>query len=283
MRNSREAINVLHAPAPVELIELKSVQQTRPSGRVSDKYKFIPTMQAVQVIQDMGWVPVSALERGSRLDNKAGFQKHIIRFRESSSHLVPAVPGEIFVEIILINSHNGGAAFQIKLGLFRVICCNGMAVSDCLFETIRVRHVGYQNVQIENAVHQLTESTPRIAERIREFNDIELSPDERGMFVQQALKVRYGEEDFLKRNFMPEKVLEPRRKEDQRTDLFTTLNIVQEKLITGKDPIEYKRDKFGIDRIIKTKPIKSLDENVRINQGLWQLAEQVAAVRTMWN
>jgi hypothetical protein len=263
----------------IDLSRFTAVNATEASSKMSDKYLFIPTSKAIDAITERGWKPTFVQQSRTRDELREGYQKHLIRFRQESCNPL-AVPGEIYPEIILVNAHDGGASFQVKLGLFRVVCCNGLAVSDASFETLRIRHTGYSNVKIGNAVKQLTGEIPAITERVREFMDVDLTPDERGVFAKAALVARYGKEDMEKRTFDHDFLLKPRRQADTRTDLFTTMNVLQEKLINGGPKAEQKTDKYGRRNWHAIRKVNSVNENLRINQALWALTEKMAELKT---
>ena len=45
-------------------------------------------------------------------------------------------------EIVFLNSHDGTSAYQLRVGLYRVICTNGLIVSQGAFPMVRVHHRG---------------------------------------------------------------------------------------------------------------------------------------------
>ncbi len=108
---------------------------------VSSRYAFVPTAQLVGRLRNAGWAPVSAVEQKVKLDERRGFQKHLIRFQRRD--VVP-VKGEYTPELRLINSHDRSSAYQLHAGLYRFICANGMFVGDGnAFERVSIRHAGF--------------------------------------------------------------------------------------------------------------------------------------------
>ena len=63
-----------------------------------------------------------------------------------------------------------------------------------------------------------------------------------------------------------------RRGEDAGEDLWSTLNRVQENLLRGGLP---RRTPRG--RLLRTRRITSIREDVRINSALWEMAAEVLA------
>src|SRR6185437_15196989 len=56
-----------------------------------ETYAFIPTAQVVSKLREAGWSPVEASQQLVRLDDRRGFQKHLLRFQRRD---VQAVVGE---------------------------------------------------------------------------------------------------------------------------------------------------------------------------------------------
>ena len=73
-------------------------------------------------------------------------------------------------------------------------------------------------------------------------------------------------------------VLRPRRPEDASSDLWTTFNRVQENVIAG-GLSAVQRDANGRRvRRVSTRRINGIDQDVRLNRALWELAAKMAAL-----
>src|SRR6266536_5921329 len=48
---------------------------------VSSRYAFVPTAHLVARLRDAGWAPVAAVQQRVKLDERRGFQKHLLRFQ----------------------------------------------------------------------------------------------------------------------------------------------------------------------------------------------------------
>ena len=64
----------------------------------------------------------------------------------------------------------------------------------------------------------------------------------------------------------------PRRSEDVGNDLWRTLNVVQENVLRGGIP-----RRSASNRLIRTRAITAIREDIRINSGLWDLALALVA------
>jgi hypothetical protein len=70
-----------------------------------------------------------------------------------------------------------------------------------------------------------------------------------------------------------ETLLKARRTEDEGTDLWTTMNRVQENLVQG-GLSDFHRDRRG--RVRSVRALRGIDSKVSLNKGLWGLAERLA-------
>ena len=79
-------------------------------------------------------------------------------------------------------------------------------------------------------------------------------------------------EDVTKARISPALLLNPRRYGDDANDLWTTLNCVQENVIRGgqRDTSRLRPDG---SRMPKTRAIKGIDEDMKLNKALWEMAE----------
>jgi hypothetical protein len=95
-----------------------------------------------------------------------------------------------------------------------------------------------------------------------------LSDPQRTAFATAALELK-GEN--AAQNFRPTDLLRPRRHEDNGNSLWNTVNVVQEHLTKGGDTGLTPKG-----RRTRTRPVKSVTEDVRLNKAIWTLAEQLA-------
>jgi hypothetical protein len=86
-------------------------------------------------MRENGWVPVRAQEQSIRTEARRGFQKQVVRFARVE-HLQTWEKHQVRPEVVLVNSHDKSSAYQLHCGLFRLVCTNGMVVSDGSFQRI---------------------------------------------------------------------------------------------------------------------------------------------------
>lgn len=236
---------------------------TAPKDDVSSRYTFVPTIDVIDVMRSQDWLPVQAQEMRANNTLNVGFQKHLIKFQNTNLEF----NGEA-LQAVLINSHNRSCAYQFHVGVFRFACLNGMIVGDT-FKRISVKHVGLSEDDIIGASKQIIVLAPGISNSINEMKEIELTPDQQGVFAKYSIKALYPDLDVYP--LRPEQVLYSRRRLDDGPQLWKVFNRVQENVTKGgiKGQFPGKRDKR------RTREIKSIDRNVKVNKDIWNLAEEM--------
>jgi hypothetical protein len=255
----------------IGLDRFRSVNAIAPSENVSSKYVFIPTTQALTVLADHGWHPVEAKEARTRKIENQGFQKHTIRLVNTNFNRELMV-GDTIPQLMLTNSHSGTSAFELAIALFRKLCANGLCVSDSTLESIRVRHMGYQDQSMSDAAESMVKALPGVLTQIEHFKNIHLEEAEKTAFAKSAIEMRFDGDTY---SVQPSQVLATRRYDDRKDNsLWTTYNVVQENLIKGG---VRQRRKDGTS--IRSKQVKSIDADTKLNRGLWTLQTEMAKLK----
>lgn len=243
----------------------------------SDRYTFVPTVEVIEGLRASGFVPVAASQSLSRIAGKELFTKHMIRFRAENQSMTQV--GDTAVEAILINSHDGTSLYDLSLGAFRLACLNGMVVSKGLAESVKVRHSGNIIRQIVEATHNLIQMAPRVVEAIRQWKQIMLSAQEQMFLAEGALALRFDEQAPVS----ADRLLVSRRYADNGTDLWTVFNRIQEAVVRGGlkyiQPAQNMIEGYVPSRRNRTREVKGIDQNTKLNRELWSLAEKMAELK----
>lgn len=232
----------------------------------SARYTFVPTEKVLTGLMQAGFVPVEARQTRTRSASPL-HARHVVRLRRrfETVELRDSAP-----EIIFLNSHDGTSAYQLRVGIFRVVCTNGLIVSRGAFPTFSVPHRG--NIVDDVIAHALgiAERFDVLAAQVERMEQRQMFKDEQLRFAERALALRYP--DLSQAGMPASQLLQCRRPEDTGDDLYSTLNKVQENLLRGGLT---RRSTNG--RLVRTRRISSIKEDVRINSGLWDLAAEVLA------
>ena len=237
-----------------------SVFATSASNKLSDKYVFVPTDQVIEYFDREGWEISDVSQTGRGIH-----ATHQLKFRHGQ---LPAV-GDTLVEAIVRNSHNGMSTFSVSAGLHRLCCSNGLTVPTSVAEKFNVRHSGFELDDVKRLMDGFSKKLPIIQGSVGRMMERELTIDEQIQYVQKASKIRWAEGSIPSDSQLVD-ILTPNRVEDNKNDLWTTFNVVQEKFVRGG--FDY-RTKTG--RKSKLRNLKSILTVNNINTKLWELAEEM--------
>lgn len=247
-----------------------SIFAKEPYYEVSDKYNFIPSIDVVNIFRENGFFPTIAKESNVRIDDKNGFQKHLIRFRGVNDLLDER---DDAIEILLTNSHDRTSSFTLHIGIFRFICLNGLVVADNLFESIKIKHLGFRDDDVASAINRVMKTAPNVWEKVELFKSIDLSENDKKAYALNSAKLRF---DLDNQVVDTSDLLNPHRVEDEKNDMWTLYNVLQENLIRGG----VKGVNKNTGRNFTSKAIKSIDNDLSINKQLWELTDRLATIKS---
>jgi hypothetical protein len=265
-------------------IQVPSAFATEKHSSRSNRFAYIRTSEVIEGLFEQGFEAFSAIQGNSRIEGKAEFTKHMIRFRHKSAEL--SALGEDVPEAVLINAHDGTSAYKLFAGMFRKICMNGMVICSEHIGELSIPHKGdVVNRVIEGTFEIIGQSRMALG-TVDAWKQLRLSSGEQNIFAEAAHTLRFEDsEGEVKTPITVSQLLRPRRSEDradndyQRAapDLYRTMNVVQENVIRG-GLSNFRRDDNGTRRV-STREVRGIDQNVRLNRALWQLAERMAELK----
>ena len=231
---------------------------------ISDKYVHVPTEQVIEDVMKLGWSPINAYRVNSR-KKRNGVGRHMIKFvnydfmQEGKTE---------YPELLLTNSHDGTTAFKLDVGIFRLVCSNGMVIKSQDFGSMKVRHYGYDFETIKGAVNKLVEQIPDYLKQVEDMKEQELEREQMLEFAREAALLRFKTANIetIDKLVDVEDLLESTRKEDEGNGLWEVFNRLQEKVVNGK--FNYALGK----KERKARPVKGFKSQVKLNQDLWELA-----------
>ncbi len=245
----------------------------------SERYSYIPTAEVVDGMRANGFVPVFAKQGNSRIEGKEAFTKHLIRFRHAGEDTVSRKIGGLYPEVVVVNSHDGTSAYKVMAGLMRMVCLNGMVVSDRELTSVTVKHKGDVAGQVIEGSFSVLGESRKAVEAADTWSGITLSAEERQVMAEAAHIIRFGDaEGETDTPIRPEALLRINRREDAGSDLWRTANVIQENAIRGGLQA-WGRDANNRPRRVTTREVKGIDADVKINRALWHLTERMAALR----
>jgi len=263
----------------MEFLNLKQIGQScpsaltqSPSSHLSHIYKFIPTTDVIDILGEQGWLPTQAVQTRTRKghESKSPYKKHMLRFRNENNNDISKIIGDTHPEILLTNSHDGSSSFKFHVGLFRLVCSNGLVIADQTFDEFRVMHKGFQKEDILKVVEMSTEKIPMVVGRVQDMMSNELNASQQYDFAKRVADTRWGKDKMIDVNQM----LKIRREEDAGNDLWSVFNRVQENLLQGGILTITPKDNGKVRRS-RSRAIRSIDQNLEVNKMLWSLSESI--------
>ncbi len=249
-----------------------SIFATSQHAGCSDQYQFLPTIEVVNLMRQEGWSPVHASEQSVRDEAREGYQRHTIRFRHQGlTHAFDNI-GDSVPEILITNSHDRSAAYQVHAALFRLVCLNGLVVGDGTFNHVSIVHKNFDPKDVIEASYTVIDEVPQIAAQVDAMQTTHLTREEQEVFAEAAIGLRWDEKAH--KPIPAADLLQHRRSRDAETDLWSTYNRIQENLLRGG-----LRGRNAAGRRSRTRAIKGVHEDLRLNKALWSLAEKMKELK----
>jgi len=148
------------------------------------------------------------------------------------------------------------------MGLFRLVCENGLVVKDQDMGSFRERHTKLSFQGVKDLISTKVDGLKNVVSKISQWNMREMSDKERYAFAVEALALRMSG-DRKPEQYEILDMLNPKRKADEGNTLWKTYNILQENLIKGGFQLNNRQ----------ARAIKNPIEDFTLNQDLWQLAD----------
>jgi len=243
----------------VQLIPNKSEITTLDAKhtRVSEKYQLIPTKEIAQKFFDLGFKVDEYKSVRVRDASRQGYQKHFVRL--SHPTMLTTKHNDVKLQLLVTNSHDGSSSFTIQLGIFRLVCSNGLVVGTT-FESVSIRHTKKAVIEIEPAVERIVAQVAKLDRYLTAMKGTKLSDAQMKEFYQKAIAIRYQDNKYSDVD------ISSRRSADDGNDLFVIYNRTQEALMRGSQV----RQMNG--RWRQSRAIRSIDKDRTINEKLFDLA-----------
>lgn len=227
----------------------------------SERYTYIPTITLLDNLQREGFQPFFACQTKVRDQSKREHTKHMLRLRRAGQ-----INGQQVPEIIILNSHDGASSFQLLPGIFRSVCTNSLVCGQS-FGEIRVPHRGDVVEKVIEGAYEVLGVFDRGEEKREAMQSRLVPPPAQHAFAKAALACRFGEEH---QPITESQVLMPRRWQDEKSDLWTTFNTLQENLSKGGLSGRSAQGKRS-----RTRAVNGIDGVIKLNRALWVMAEEL--------
>ena len=260
-----------------------SIFATEAHDSRSDRFHAIPTIQVLKVLEKEGFHCVGARQSTSRDVSKKDFTKHLLRLRRLDNETAHSVGGTV-CEVLLKNANDGTSAYELMAGLFRIQCLNSLVSQTSTLDSLKVRHTGDVAGKVIEGTWRVLGEAQKALKAPADWSAINMAPEARVILAEAAHVLRFGDADGeTDTPIKPAQLLAIRRREDDRNDLWTTFNRVQENVIAGglraRRPNELdERGRMQRGRAVTTRRVNGIDQDVKLNKALWTLTEKMAAL-----
>jgi hypothetical protein len=239
------------------------------SSNLTNKYVHIPTDTIVDDMEALGWFPYNVKTVKARKKN-AQTAKHLIQFFNPNI-VINNEEGkaDLYPNLLLINSHDGSTAVRFEMGVFRMVCENGLVIKSKDFGGFKMKHMGYTFEDLRVHINNMVKELPTVVANLNKFSQVEMTPEQQHEFAIKAVEARFGEDKQLTDEDI-KGLLIAERKEDVGDTCWLIMNRVQEKLTNGG--FSYLSVK-GKPR--KARAIKNFTQDIEFNQKIWSLLEEL--------
>jgi hypothetical protein len=258
-----------------------SIFAARPHASRSERFRAIPTIEVLRGLEQEGFFAVGARQSAPQDASKTDYARHMIRLRRLDDARQYRV-GDVVCEIILRNANDGTSAYELMAGLFRIRCLNSLVAQIATVDSIRVRHSGDALAKVIDGTYRVLGQAEAVLAAPRDWSRIALDCDAKAALAASAHALRFGDADGrVVTPIRPEQLLTPRRADDRADDLWTVMNVIQENVMRGglsaRAPATMdQHGRWRRGRVVTTRAVNNIDQDVRLNRALWVLGERMA-------
>ena len=266
--NNHEALNDIEIKhlCPVAFKDKMTKEEINKLG-LSKHYSFVPTVNVINDFRSLGYEVVDAKQVKARKKSTNGYQKHLITFEHPK---YKTEDNKEYPQILLTNSHDGGNAFTLSAGIFRLVCSNGLVIKTEDYGSTRLVHKGYSFEAVQKLVKEFEKTADEALTKVTAMKEVDLTKDLQIEFAKEAALLRFKSKSFNMDNIGKvvdlDDILNAERKEDEGDRLWEVFNRVQESIINGK--FHY----LSNTKRRKARPIKNFKQNIEVNKKLSELA-----------
>lgn len=231
---------------------------------VSSRYGFVSTQTMVGAMREAGFVPTQVSSYMKRDPMNAEFAKHMVRFRKQGESVKKLTVGDVVPQIVLVNSHDRSSQFELFMGLWRLVCSNGMLASEGnKVEPVIIRHTKSAIDGLIDATGNMIKQQKFVFEHVEQMRNTELSEAQALDFAVRTLALRPERAGVID----PAQLLQVRRPADGGLSLWNVYNRAQENMTRGG-----LKGVTGANRAVVTRGITAINGDLQLNSGMWRIA-----------
>lgn len=193
--------------------------------RIKQKEYYIPTLDVIKNLQNEGWILKG-------VDEYRDKSRKITHNYTQLQH--PDFPiknqlkkDESYPAITISNSCSGNSPLKINMGVYRVVCSNGLVRSENQ-ENSEIKHNQISCLELPSIVKRISDKSYDLINEIDLMKYKLLTQDQIKDLAIKAINIKYNEYDPNKVNFND--IIKINRDEDKGNDVWSIFNRVQENL-----------------------------------------------------
>lgn len=237
-----------------------SASYVRPyDGGNSAKYVAIDSEQLILELQKRGFV----LRQINRA--KSGKGRHIVRMRSAE---FTEINGEkLFPEIVFQNSYDRKCSFSVEMGIFRLVCSNGLTVrvKGTEGQMYTTRHIGEPAKMASDITMEFTKNLENVWNIHRTLTAKKLTDKQMIALAMRAAELRFKQKFTATE---AKKLLAVKRDDDKGNSAWHIFNVLQENTVMGGVQLEGQKR--------TPKPVERPRTLAVLNQKLFDAAFEMA-------
>jgi hypothetical protein len=253
---------------------IQSVDAGKQAEYLSKRYQYIDSAALVRAAENKGWYLERARQAKSRDHTESA--AHLLTFRHKDIRPIDlgGINGQSFIELNLVNSHDGSKALRFMLGLFRLVCLNGM-VRGISMREFRTSHSLSGLRKLSAGFDFVADHAQSELERVRELSQLMLLPEQSSVFLVACLRKRL---EHVEGVIDIAGGIGPRRVADQSQDAYTVFNRGQELMLRGG--FGYTTQTENKDKVLElrrhtARPVYSIGRSIELNGFAAQTISQL--------
>lgn len=237
-----------------------SLFATTAHPKMSERYSFTNTYDILLHMHNRGFVVTSVQSTG-----KGRFGKVLVRMRHPAYDRRDDVP-----ELVVLDSHDGTSRLKIFLGIVRLICMNGCIAGEGLYSRAFKHLAPDLMYQIMLELDDLQQHVTALDERVSRMKNFKTTVAHRIALADAAIHSRFGDDRSASYvAAMRSNMLRTRRIDDEKDDMYTVMNVIQENVLRGGMHV------IQNNSVRRVNSISAVDKTLSINQSLWKCAEEL--------
>lgn len=240
----------------------------------SDRYHHITTKAIGDIFQSQGFDLVKYGESKTKSLEDRAHSKHLalFRYRDDSLNIGDSRP-----QVIIQNDGLGLRSLRIQLGLYRLVCANGLVVGNDLFK-IALRHDKNIESNLETALPKLLEQTPILSETYKQFKALTLDYSTQQDLAKIAFDIQTKNSKIEVIDIDLSQYLKARRWADSDQDAWSVFNRVQENVFRKQIYVTTKDELGRADRKALKRVRESSQRAFEINSELWSRTTELLKI-----